>query len=151
MMPPRFTAFVLRCRPRFACPSAPARVGTNLGRAESYRVVWRDAGAIDPDQIRASFVRASQSIGLPDVTCPPKLAADPRLTAPRLERRPSDSPTDSGTQAQLNRVRGPWDDISRYSFPTRDRAPKHPSSTAAVASGTSVLSALCTTINILII
>ncbi len=32
--------------------------------------VWRDAGAIDPDDIRRSFIRVSKAIGLAGATCP---------------------------------------------------------------------------------
>jgi integrase len=34
------------------------------------RAVWRDAGLIRTDAIRKSFMRASRTIGRPDMTCP---------------------------------------------------------------------------------
>lgn len=47
--------------------------GGTLSRAEAAKLaesVWRDAGAIDPNAIRMSFLRIAASIGHPEATCP---------------------------------------------------------------------------------
>jgi integrase len=49
------------------------RRGQPPARADEARVarsVWRDAGAIDPDRIRSSFVRIARAAGRPEATCP---------------------------------------------------------------------------------
>jgi integrase len=49
------------------------RDGRPLTRAERARVargVWRDAGAIDPDQVRTAFLRTTRAMGLTGATCP---------------------------------------------------------------------------------
>jgi integrase len=48
-------------------------LGRALSRQETARVaqtVWRDAGAINADDIRRSFIRIAKVIGLANVTCP---------------------------------------------------------------------------------
>ena len=53
--------------------AASAQVGTDLSRKQKLRLaqsVWRDAGALDPDQIRMSFIRIAKRCGLEDATCP---------------------------------------------------------------------------------
>lgn len=52
---------------------AAAHAGTDLNRTQKLRLaqsVWRDAGALDPDQIRTSFIRIAKRCGLEDATCP---------------------------------------------------------------------------------
>nr|WP_303652780.1 tyrosine-type recombinase/integrase [Paludisphaera mucosa] len=47
--------------------------GRALTRAERARVargVWRDAGAIDPDQARTAFLQTTRAMGLAGATCP---------------------------------------------------------------------------------
>ena len=53
--------------------SAAAQAGSGLTRAHKLRLahsVWRDAGALDPDQIRTSFIRIANRCNLEDATCP---------------------------------------------------------------------------------
>src|SRR5262249_23762829 len=47
--------------------------GRSLTRPEQARLarsVWTEAGAIDPDRIRTSFIRITRAIGHPEATCP---------------------------------------------------------------------------------
>ncbi|HEY2785806.1 MAG TPA: site-specific integrase, partial [Fimbriiglobus sp.] len=44
--------------------------GTREARRKIARGVWRDAGAINPDEIRTSFLRTMAAVGRPDATCP---------------------------------------------------------------------------------
>ena len=49
------------------------RAGTDLSRIEKLRLaqrVWHDAGALDPDQVRTTFIRIAKRCGLDDATCP---------------------------------------------------------------------------------
>ena len=53
--------------------AAAAHAGTDLSRAQKLRLaqsVWRDAGALDPDQIRTSFIRTAKRCSLEEATCP---------------------------------------------------------------------------------
>jgi integrase len=81
--------FLRRC---FAAKAAPARdeaaliqlyqrrvaegagpSGQPLSRERQARIartVWREAGAVDPDLIRRSFVRIMEAVGVPGATCP---------------------------------------------------------------------------------
>lgn len=59
------------CRERTS--SLEKQLGRTLCQRETARVaetVWRDAGAIDPDDIRRSFIRVAKAIGVPGATCP---------------------------------------------------------------------------------
>ncbi|WP_088260531.1 tyrosine-type recombinase/integrase [Fimbriiglobus ruber] len=47
--------------------------GSGASRADALRVarsVWKDAGAVRADDVRASFVRTMAALGRPDATCP---------------------------------------------------------------------------------
>jgi hypothetical protein len=53
--------------------SESGRANRTLTRAERSRVagkVWKDAGLVEPDQIRLSFIRTTRMMGLAGVTCP---------------------------------------------------------------------------------
>jgi len=52
-----------RCR-------AAGRPLTRTERQRLARGVWRDAGAVSPDTVRASFGRLTRMVGRPDATCP---------------------------------------------------------------------------------
>ena len=59
------------CRKR--ATSSEKELGRPLCRHEMARVaktVWHDAGAINADDIRRSFIRIAKAIGLAGVTCP---------------------------------------------------------------------------------
>jgi integrase len=59
------------CRERTS--SSEAQLGRPLSRQEAARVahkVWCDAGAIDADDIRRSFIRIATAIGLVGASCP---------------------------------------------------------------------------------
>jgi integrase len=59
------------CRERIS--SSEAQLGRPLSRQEAARVahkVWCDAGAIDADDIRRSFIRIATAIGLVGASCP---------------------------------------------------------------------------------
>jgi len=59
------------CRARLS--ARENELGRPLSRQEAARVaqaVWHDAGAIDADDIRRSFIRVAAAIGLVGVTCP---------------------------------------------------------------------------------
>lgn len=45
------------------------QVPTRLVKAKIARTVWRDAGALDPDQVRVSFLRVCKRCGFPQATC----------------------------------------------------------------------------------
>jgi integrase len=47
-----------------------AGAASRVARLKIARSVWRDAGAVDPDQVRISFVRVMRFLGRPDATCP---------------------------------------------------------------------------------
>lgn len=50
-----------------------AHLGQELSRRQQHRLarrLWRDAGALDPDQIRNSFIRIAKRCGLLEATCP---------------------------------------------------------------------------------
>jgi hypothetical protein len=53
--------------------SEAERLGRHLTRAEQAKVargVWRDGGAVKPDQIRTSFLRTSRKMGQDEAKCP---------------------------------------------------------------------------------
>jgi integrase len=47
-----------------------ARPLTRAERSKVARGVWRDAGAIDPDQARTAFLRTTRAMGIAEATCP---------------------------------------------------------------------------------
>lgn len=63
----------LRARFESAVASREANIARALTRSERQKLserIWSEAGAIDPDRIRTSFIRITTRIGLRDVTCP---------------------------------------------------------------------------------
>jgi site-specific recombinase XerD len=59
------------------CRERTSSLETELGRplcrqdlAQVAQTVWRDAGAIDADDIRRSFIRIAKLVGLAGATCP---------------------------------------------------------------------------------
>jgi hypothetical protein len=55
------------------CQEQQRAAGPGLTRAEESKIargVWRDAGAIKPDAVRASFIEVAQASGRSEATCP---------------------------------------------------------------------------------
>jgi integrase len=55
------------------CADRQAQAGRTLSRFEALKIaqtVWRDAGAVQPEAIRNSFLRIMKTLGRPEATCP---------------------------------------------------------------------------------
>jgi integrase len=58
------------CEERQRAARAAGQVLSRAGVLKIARTVWREAGAVKADAVRASFVRVMRSLGRPEATCP---------------------------------------------------------------------------------
>jgi hypothetical protein len=99
------------------------RVGHSLTRAERAwvaRGIWRDAGAIDPDQVLTAFPPDNSSDRARRGDLSEELAAHLRHAAAGRQRRPADQAVDPGPSARLAGLGRVGDDGYLHPLTPRD-------------------------------